>query len=236
MRALVKVIDILQLCLFAGAVFVVIAHLSYLKFIISTRVFKPSFFKCMLINYSDSIGRAMYENKKTFVVCQIILLLGVFSTFVYPHFENTDIGSILEKSYYTEQYYVYLSERSSPSKSYRLRASITHNGDDIYLLNTVYWNNGGYFEFDKERVEPGRETQCYSLTDETDYLVTLTYDKVPESKRATALKYFDFEEARKRRADEINQKQNEEKPSTLKSFDFSEALKRADEIVKQRSN
>ena len=144
-----------------------------------------------------------FSKKKGVLLCEIILVLGIlFSPSVFSHFENTNIGSFLEKESYSEQYYVYIRKDKKQSKTYRCRADIckgdygypsyTDEGEETfviqgngYFLKKVYWDNGGYLTFTDDddwtkssaQVYPGKEV---SVTDyhDNEYYVTLTTDKV----------------------------------------------------------
>lgn len=145
-----------------------------------------------------------FSKKKGVLLCEILLVLGVLSwPFVFRHFENTNIGSFLEKETYREQYYVYIRNNDQQSKSYRCKADIyrgcygypsyTDEGEETfvmqgngYFLEKVYWNNGGYLTFTNNelpeiissaRIYPGKETLVTDYHDD-EYYVTLTTEKV----------------------------------------------------------
>lgn len=78
---------------------------------------------------------------------------------------NEVIGSFFERSDYTTQYWVYLQANITSTKNYRVKGDIervsmddgSENGDgsyeggsDDYYLRKVYWDNGGYTEFDDD--------------------------------------------------------------------------------------
>lgn len=143
------------------------------------------------------------STKKGIVICETVLILGIIcSPPVFSKIQNTNIGSLLEKEYYTEQYYVYVRPDKNSSKSYRLKADIVRgdygyqsyddNGEETfvtqgngYFVQKVYWNNGGYLVFDHyecydsygARVYPGKEAYCIDVKDEV-YYITLTTEKV----------------------------------------------------------
>lgn len=145
-----------------------------------------------------------FSKKKGILMCEIILVLGVLSSpFVFRHFENSNIGSFLEKESYSEQYYVYIRNNNKQSKSYRCKADIykgdygypsyTDEGEETfiiqgngYFLEKVYWSNGGYLTFTNDnwlettssaRVYPGKEVLVKDYHD-IEYYVTLTTEKV----------------------------------------------------------
>lgn len=145
-----------------------------------------------------------FSKKKGILLCEILLVLGITSSpFIFCHFENTNIGSFLEKESYREQYYVYIRSNNKQSKSYRCKADIyrgdygypayTDEGEETfiikgngYFLEKVYWDNGGYLTFTDDdfleitssaRIYPGKETlitDCHG----DEYYVTLTTEKV----------------------------------------------------------
>lgn len=144
------------------------------------------------------------SKKAIIIICEIIFVLGIISSpLIFTHFENTTIGSFLEKESYNEQYYVYIRSNNKQSKSYRCKADIyrgnyvyplyTDEGEETfviqgngYFLEKVYWNNGGYLTFIDEdclddttsaRIYPGKESRCTDLKG-TEYYVLLTHEKV----------------------------------------------------------
>ena len=145
-----------------------------------------------------------FSKKKGVLLCEILFVLGVlFSPSVFCHFENTNIGSFLEKESYCEQYYVHIRNNNKYSKSYRVKADIykgdygypsyTDEGEETfitqgngYFLEKVYWDNGGYLTFTDDdwlettssaRIYPGKETLVTDYHDD-EYYVTLTTEKV----------------------------------------------------------
>lgn len=154
----------------------------------------------------ESFVGKFFSKKKVVILCQVLLVIGILSSpFVFDKFQNTNIGSFLEKDSYEEQYYIYIRNSRKQSKSYRCKAKIykgdygypsyTDDGEETfvvqgngYFLEKVYWNNGGYLTFvdddlletaSSARIYPGKET---SVTDyhDNEYYVTLTTEKVPE--------------------------------------------------------
>lgn len=144
-----------------------------------------------------------FSKKKGILLCEIILVLGILSSpFVFRHFENTNIGSFLEKETYKEQYYVYIRNNNKQAKSYRCKADIyrgsygypsyTDEGEETfiiqgngYFLGKVYWDNGGYLTFvdddwledtSSTRIYPGKEVLVIDYHD-NEYYVTLTTEK-----------------------------------------------------------
>lgn len=151
----------------------------------------------------DYVGN-FFSQKKGILLCEILFVLGILSSpFVFQHFENTNIGSFLEKESYREQYYVYVRSNNKQSKSYRCKADIyrgrygypsyTDEGEETfviqgegYFLEKVYWNNGGYLTFTDDdwlevtssaRIYPGKEVSVKDYHD-NEYYVTLTTEKV----------------------------------------------------------
>lgn len=152
----------------------------------------------------ESYVGKFFAKKKGILLCEIILVLGVLSSpFVFRHFENTSIGSFLEKESYSEQYYVYIRNNNKQSKAYRCKADIykgdygypsyTDEGEETfivqgngYFLEKVYWGNGGYLTFIDDdwlettspaRVYPGKEVLVTDYHD-NEYYVTLTTEKI----------------------------------------------------------
>lgn len=156
---------------------------------------------------SNYVGN-FFARKTGILLCEVIFVLGtIFSPFVFSNFENTNIGSLLEKDTYQEQYYVYI-RRNNHSKSYRVKADIfkgnygypsyTDEGEETfiikgngYFLEKIYWNNGGYLTFSDRndcfdgassaRLYLGQEARVIDYHD-NEYYVTLTSDKVVETK------------------------------------------------------
>lgn len=147
---------------------------------------------------------SFFSKKNVILLCEILFVLGILSLpFVFQHFENTNIGSFLEKESYEEQYYVYIRSNPKQSKSYRCKADIyrgnygypsyTDEGEETfiirgngYFLEKVYWNNGGHLTFvdddfleitSSARIYPGKETLVTDCHDD-EYYVTLTTEKV----------------------------------------------------------
>lgn len=92
----------------------------------------------------ESYVGEFFSKKQGFILCQVLIILGIlFSPFVFSKFQNTNIGSLLEKEQYCEQYYVYIRKDRNKAKSYKLRADIIKgdygysswddNGDDIFV-------------------------------------------------------------------------------------------------------
>lgn len=168
--------------LFEGVAFYVLIYdIAYIKYFVSFKKYKQPG-----ETFGEFCGETFNKKKKKkIILCQVILLIGIFfSPFVFPHFQNTDIGSLLEKDVYNEQYYVYLRKDRTKAKSYRLKADIYKSyvslSENIYFLETIYWGNGGYIDFDpseSSRIYPNREATVYDCEDER-YYVVLTTEKV----------------------------------------------------------
>ena len=154
---------------------------------------------------SDCLGVPFFAKPMGALLCELVLIVGLLlSPQFFSRFENTDIGSLLEKDSYRESYYVYVRSDKNEAKAYRLKADIrkgnyghpdfTDEGEwtfrvegNGYFLEKVYWGNGGYLTFLDEyetpdggssaRVYPDRETRVSDYKDVT-YYVTLTRDKV----------------------------------------------------------
>lgn len=97
---------------------------------------------------------------RTDLVVKIVIIgvvLWIIMKLFIGYFGNNEIGSFFEKSSYTAQYWVYLQPENTQSKNYRLKADIHHyvepgdedySGGDRYVLEKVYWENGGHSDFD----------------------------------------------------------------------------------------
>lgn len=159
----------------------------------------------------ESCVGKIFSKKKGIILCQILIMFGFLSSpFVFGKFQNTNIGSFLEKDTYREQYYVYIRNNKKQSKSYRCKADIcrsdygynsyTDEGEETfviqgngYFLEKIYWDNGGYLMFTDDdwlevtsstRIYPGKETLVTDCHD-NDYYVTLTTEKVMNSPQNT---------------------------------------------------
>lgn len=97
---------------------------------------------------------------KTIWVAKIVvfsIILWIVVQLFIGHFGNEEIGSFFEKSTYTTQYWIYLQPENTQLKNYRVKGDVYHyiepanddyGGGDIYLLEKVYWDNGGFSIFD----------------------------------------------------------------------------------------
>ena len=139
---------------------------------------------------SSYVGN-FFSQRNGILLCIMFSILGfILSPQVFDKFENTNIGSFLEKETYREQYYVYIRNNDKFSKSYRVKADIfkgpygyetyTDDGEetfvvkgDGYFLEKIYWNNGGYLIFQNSDDFSGAQ-----LYPGDDYYVTLTTEKV----------------------------------------------------------
>lgn len=112
---------------------------------------------------------------------------------------TTQIGSIIEKREYTENYYVYMRYSEKSEKSYKLKARIRKDTDydnsgdtprtfEGYYIEKLYFKNGGHITFLErdqeansfEELEPYKETSVTAL-DGKEYLITLTKEKVKDN-------------------------------------------------------
>lgn len=96
----------------------------------------------------------------------ILFLIGFYHIIMSTFFTNTQIGSLYEKSEYSEKYYVYLTYNKKDAKFYKLPADIHSSIDEYedyngtiyyyrnYFLTKVYWPNGNILEFDYLEIEP----------------------------------------------------------------------------------
>lgn len=190
MAKLISVFKILRMIFYTIAFYILYLEILYTIYILKWRKEGKTLENC--------VGK-FFSQKQVIILCQLLLIIGVLSSpFVFSKFQNTNIGSFLEKESYQEQYYVYLRKDSNKAKSYRLKADIIRgnygysswdDGNEIfvvqgngYFLEKVYWGNGGYLTFEDElestsaRIYPGRETQVIDVHD-NKYYVTLTTQK-----------------------------------------------------------
>ena len=176
------------------SVYVILLDVFYLRYFFKGRHYGKSL--------TDYVGN-FFSKKNVIILCQFVLILGIFfSPLVFSRFQNTNIGSFLEKDSYCEQYYVYIRDDATKQKSYRVKADIMRSdygyedGEGFvvqgkgYFVLKVYWGNGGYLTFVSEdelgitgypdrsvRVYPSSETRVYDYKHE-DYYITLTTEKV----------------------------------------------------------
>ena len=155
----------------------------------------------------DYAGNIFPKNNKIILACEAVMLLGfICSPRIFSKFENTNIGSFLEKEVYEEQYYVYIRRDAEKSKSYKVKAVIikrnyghpltTDDGDwtfkvdgNGYFLKKIYWDNGGYLTFlddddvcelesnSPARLYPFKEKMCEDKKDDL-YYIYLSAEKV----------------------------------------------------------
>lgn len=98
---------------------------------------------------------------KTSLAVKVIvfgIVFWIILKILISYFGNEEIGSFFEKSTYTTQYWVYLQPENTQVKNYRVKADIYHyiesaddeynGGGDFYLLEKVYWENGGFSIFE----------------------------------------------------------------------------------------
>lgn len=104
------------------------------------------------------------------------ILGALYSPIAFFGAGNTQIGSLLEKRCYEEQYFVQFRS-SSRDKPYMLVADIEKTKDDDYVINKVHFENGGYISFSSMPVEPRKEEHIPADNDEW-YYITLTKEKV----------------------------------------------------------
>ena len=143
--------------------------------------------KTYITNCQNTKSVFVAKNKKANFIIIVIFLIGVaYLPFCLFNCGNTTFGSIFEKKHYTEDFYVFITDDTSNSKRYKVRATIEKTSpsitENLYFLKTVYWNNGGYISFADsgylgEPVLPNKET-CVTDNYDRDYYVTLTTEKV----------------------------------------------------------
>ena len=119
-------------------------------------------------------------DEKIFVYTMLIsAIIGpLYSPIAFFGAGNTQIGSLLEKRYYEEQYFVQFRS-SSFEDPYMLIADIEKTRDEGYVINKVHFNNGGYITFSSMPIEPKEEVHIRDDNNEW-YYITLTKEKVSE--------------------------------------------------------
>lgn len=155
-------------------------------------------------NLENYVGKT-FSKTSVIILCELIFAVGIFfSPPIYSHFENTNIGSFLEKETYRESYYVFIRKDKNETKSYRVKADIikcdygypsyTDEGEETfitqgsgYFLERLYWDNDTYISFINDdfgfssdaRIYPGQETSVTKYNDdsEVEYYITLTTEK-----------------------------------------------------------
>lgn len=192
---LLSLFKTVRMVFYTASLYMILVELLYVIYIIKWRKQGKSLESC--------VGK-IFSKKKGILLCQILIVVGILSSpFVFSKFQNTNIGSFLEKESYREQYYVYIRSNKKQSKSYRCKADIcrgnygydsyTDEGEETfvvqgnsYFLEKVYWDNGGYLMFTDDdwieftssaRIYPGKETLVTDYHG-NDYYITLTNEKV----------------------------------------------------------
>lgn len=119
----------------------------------------------------------------------LLFLIGFFHIIMSTLFTNTQIGSLYEKSEYTEKYYIYLTYSKNDVKFYKLPADIYSSVDTYedyngsthsvrnYYITKVYWPNGHIMNFDYMEIEPEKQCSVYDF-EGNDYYIELTTAKV----------------------------------------------------------
>lgn len=91
---------------------------------------------------------------------------------------NTQIGNLLEKREYKEQYLIKF-RTSKSDDAHILVADIEKTNDYGYVINKVYFSNGGYITFSSMPVTPRKEIEVQADNNEW-YYITLTKEKVSD--------------------------------------------------------
>ncbi len=189
---LAKLFKIFRILVSTIAIYAVIMDCFYIYYLLRGRKTNKQL--------SSYVGN-FFSRRNGILLCIMFSILGfMLSPHVFGKFENTNIGSFLEKETYREQYYVYIRDNDNLSKSYRVKADIfkgpcgyetyTDDGEETfvvkgngYFLEKIYWNNGGYLifensgDFSSTQLYPGQETKVTDYHND-DYYVTLTTEKV----------------------------------------------------------
>lgn len=192
---LISLFKTLKILICSASFYMVLLNILYLCYLFRGRKFGRTL---------EEYAGKFFSTKRGIVLAESIIVLSIiFSPPVFNHFENTNIGSFLEKESYREQYYVYIRSDAKQSKAYRCKADIyrgnygyssyTDDGEETfiiegngYFLEKVYWNNGGYLTFADDdflettssaRIYPGKETVVTDCHDD-EYYVTLTTEKI----------------------------------------------------------
>ncbi len=100
------------------------------------------------------------DNQKAFyrrVGIGLTLAIGVgliYGAIIYSPFASSSIGSFIEKSEYTQYYYVYLYPEGSESKNYKVKAEIyahyveyPDSRERVYSIVKAWFTNNGYITF-----------------------------------------------------------------------------------------
>lgn len=142
------------------------------------------------------------SKKVVIFIIETIFIIGIFvPPYSWLNKGTTTIGSVFEKDYYEEQYYVYIRKNTDSSKSYKVPADIRkgsyeyedfdENGNSVfyelgegYFIQKIYWDNGGFLTFPDDFLDGSasceiylwEETYCTDINDE-GYYITLTNEK-----------------------------------------------------------
>lgn len=120
----------------------------------------------------------IFEKYLYILIATGAILGSLYSPIAFFNAGNTQIGSLLEKRYYEEQYFVQFRS-SSFEDPYMLIADIEKTRDEGYVINKVHFNNGGYITFSSMPVEPREEVHIRDNNNEWHY-ITLTKERVSE--------------------------------------------------------
>lgn len=183
---LISLFKTLKILIWGISFYMVLLNIMYLRYLLQGRKFGRSL---------EEYAGKFFSTKRGIVLAESIIALSIIlSPPVFSHFENTNIGSFLEKDTYSERYYVFVRNDSAKAKSYRVKADIIRSSYssssyvDVngYLLKKLYWPNGGYLIFIDEddlysnasnaEISPLEEAYCEDI-EGNGYYVTLTLEK-----------------------------------------------------------
>lgn len=166
---------LLNLCEIAGFIFLIIFILDVLNYFSKEKS-------------NDFKWNNLFTNKYTLTLVICIITIGGYHFIMQTFYRNTQIGSIYEKSEYSEKYYVYLSYSKDSVKLYKLPADITScleeyvdSSDNLahtrqYYISNVYWPNGNILDFDYQEITPNKKSH-FCDREGNNYYIELTTEK-----------------------------------------------------------
>ena len=184
----------------------ILTYCSYLCIITTPLAISFIAGKCKRSKTGTKEERAIYNIKKWDPFERYLLIFIIISGILGPlyapiaifHAGTTQIGSIIEKREYTENYYVYMRKSETSEKNYKLKARIRKDinymddGDtsrkfEGYYIEELYFQNGKHITFLEsdqetnvlEELEPYTEVSVMAQNGQ-EYFITLTREKFRE--------------------------------------------------------
>lgn len=141
-------------------------------------------YKYVLSSKSDNCNYPYHPANK-FIVLSFILGM-LYMPFLLFNCGSTKFGDFFEKRYYTDYFYVYITDDLRYATRYKAVAQIEKTSSGInkshYFIKNVFFERSVNFS-DKYRIgaeiTPGKETYCNDNNDH-GYYITLSFEKAPK--------------------------------------------------------